>query len=343
MFVLGIFARWIEKTRNLAAGYLQVILISILLSLVMGLRSFSVGTDTSHYVDAFNQFRFIPLASWHQTHYEFLYVVFNKLVLLLSGDARCMILLESSITVALFGRFFYKNSPDPLLSFGVYYLCFFYLSAFNISRFWLAMAIALFGYDLARAGRLVPSLCWAVIGGLIHTSVVLIAAIYIIISNLSIKNDSTILLVLFGGVALSFFSGHFLGLLAALFPRYSVYIDSDLGVSSGILFPLILSCMVIGSLLIIEIEEDTSEMGDVRLLSLVVVLGVMLLLMGGKVDIAARGAQLFTIFLTLLIPRVACISRYGNIYALSCIACLALYCINLLLSNSGEIIPYMLL
>lgn len=343
ILILGLLSRWFERSSAIANQLLQTITICLFLSIIMGFRSTSVGTDTSHYVDAFYQIQFVPLVSWSQTHYEFLYVVFNKLIQLFTDDCRYLFLLESIATVSLFGRFFYRNSPNVLVSFLVFYFGYFYLSAFNISRFWLAVSIALCGYDYIRTGRLLPAIIWAILGGLFHTSVFFFIFIYVLMGKVKIKNDSSILLILFGAVALSFFANQLLALFAALFPRYAVYINNDIGASSGWVFPLMLSCIVIGGLLVTEIEEVDFEMEYVRELSLLVVFGVMLLLMGGISDVAARGAQLFTIFLTLLIPKVARITRYEGFYTLCCLACLSAYCLILLASNSGEIIPYIFL
>lgn len=343
IFILAFLSRWVEKTGAISDQLLQTISICIFLSMVMGFRSISVGTDTPHYVDAFYQMQFVPLVSWSQTHYEFLYVVINKIILLITNDYRILILLESIVIVSLFGRFFYRNSPNVLISFLVFYLGYFYLSAFNISRFWLAVSVALCGYDFVRTGRLLPAIILATLGGLIHTSVFVYIFIYVLLGKVRIKNDSSILLILFGAVALSFLANQLLTLFAVLFPRYAVYVDYDIGASSGWLFPLMLSCIVIGGLLITEIEEADFEIEYVRLLSLLVVFGLTLLLMGGISDIAVRGAQLFTVFLTLLIPNIANISRYGGIYAFGCLASLSVYCLILVASNSGEIVPYIFL
>ena len=93
-------------------------------------------------------------------------------------------------------------------------------------------------------------------------------------------------------------------------------------------------------MLLIKDSYSTEEAIEARFQGILLLLGALLLLMGGSVAEAARAAQMFTIFLTLFIPRVVSLSKYGNIFGGLCLLVLIMYYYTQLAANSAEVIPY---
>lgn len=320
------------------------VLIGFALVSVMGLRDVSVGTDTLTYAEAYELINnYLPISSWQTTHYEVLYFLFNKFIGLFTDNPANFLFVESVLIVFLLLRFIWRHSSNPVLSTLLFELAYFYFFAFNISRFYLALGIALIGFDYVVKQKALKAVIFPAIGMLIHTSIVLLLVAFLVFSCIKKISDSDVVLIGIAAYALSFFAEGLFAVFVEIFDRYQVYYSIESTVTSGIALPAILFLVVLGGLLLLDFsKKDLETQRIARIEAVFILFGASLLLMGGSIEEAGRTAQMFLIFLIVFVPKVAQGSRYGNVFNVSIIAVFSVYFISQLLANNAGIVPYIL-
>lgn len=112
----------------------------ILLFIFSAFRAYSVGTDTEHYLKAFN-----ILESGGLMFMEPFWVSLNKLVLYFGGNFRYILVVSSFLV--LFPVFYVvlKSSKNAMLSIFLYFVLYIYLQSLNITREMIAVSIVFLG------------------------------------------------------------------------------------------------------------------------------------------------------------------------------------------------------
>jgi len=114
--------------------------LTIILTLVCGLRGEFVGVDTQSYHNIFNNL----LIESPVRIIEYGYLLFLKLVIALQGTQQLVFLVFAGFTIYCFSRFIIRYSKDPYLSLTIFVLVGpLYLSTFNQIRQYLAIGIFL--------------------------------------------------------------------------------------------------------------------------------------------------------------------------------------------------------
>lgn len=140
-----------RKKRFLFQAFGIMILLAIL-------RGPTIGSDLAgHYARNFSNIAFL---SWSRlldfsvlSGYEIGYVVFCKLISLISTDVQWFITVVGVITYSVMARFIYRNSENVVLStFLVIFSCTYYMF-FNILRQALAVSIVLLGYEVLKSKK----------------------------------------------------------------------------------------------------------------------------------------------------------------------------------------------
>ena len=114
----------------------------IVLTLISGLRSADVGTDTQMYIDAYAEIGQSTFP-FDNVRYEFGFSLLFNLCYKISTNPQFMLLITSLIINFGVLYFIFKMSPDPTFSVLLYLLSFNYFISFNLMRQYLGTAIVL--------------------------------------------------------------------------------------------------------------------------------------------------------------------------------------------------------
>lgn len=133
----------IRESKKKKIIYLFIIFIPM--TIIMGIRDISVGTDTSLYCSIF---KYIANENFNTalSQYPIVWVSINKIISLI-GTNNVNYIFPIAVFINLFiAKFIYENSTDVKMSVILYILSYFYLTSFNIGRQFLSMAICAYAY-----------------------------------------------------------------------------------------------------------------------------------------------------------------------------------------------------
>lgn len=185
--------------------------LGVILAFFLGLRSFSVGTDTVHYIDEFQSLSFATLTQSHsELGFAFLELVFYKLF----HSETIVFLVFNSIIVTFFLVRFWELRDRyslPLLMFA--FTTYYYLMGANIIRQIIALGIVFWATRyIFEKKKPIVFIIWTVLAALLfHTTAVAGVLIYFL-SVLIDFNKLTLKKILFcvagiiAALALVFFS-----------------------------------------------------------------------------------------------------------------------------------------
>lgn len=322
-------------------GKAYLILCGTMMSLVMGLRHYSVGTDTLQYWIAFDRIDGRGLQSLQSERYEPLYTLFNLVVGIFTNNEGVFLLIESSVTILLISRFIFNNSNHIALSMIVFQLCYLYCTAFNLSRAYLAIAIALQGFTV-RSNIGWKNFIPVVLACFVHSSSIVMV---LFLGLLKFKNkisDFSVIALFFAFVFAGILASPLLHIFVTLFPKYAIYINivNVRSESLGIM-QLFVPALVLASLLL-STNKESENYGTIRALSVIVLSGVFFTLVGSVSGVAQRLTQYSYLFLIILIPLIDGESKWGRLVSTGGIVFLLAYYLNQLNVNSSEISPYLM-
>src|SRR5699024_7439203 len=129
--LIGVFLEKNKQRFHLTVSFLILFFLS-------AFRDISIGTDTESYEGIFNRVllggQIVQEAGWYY---------FNKVVVLLGGDFRWVLILSSLLVITPIYRVSRRYSFNPCLSIFLFYSLYFYLQSFNIMRQIIAVSILL--------------------------------------------------------------------------------------------------------------------------------------------------------------------------------------------------------
>lgn len=193
-----------HKTRN---RIIFIIIACLQWILISGLRADSIGDDTKNYLNMFDDvsnlsWRTLLLGFWKYIttgstgifgleDIEPLFLIFNKLVSCISTDHIFYKFIIAVIFMGSFGRFVYKYSKDPCLSFILYGSLFYNMFSLTGYRQVLSVALIFFGFDFIRKRKLIPFLLILITAFFLHRTSMVFALLYLFANK---KFTSTYLL-----------------------------------------------------------------------------------------------------------------------------------------------------
>lgn len=167
-------------------------IISIIMIFHAGLRNQAVGEDTYQY---FQLFEDVKTKTWLSIYEEFLnyfkfgegkdigYMFFQKTIQLFTSEFQIFLFIVAIILFSALGNFIYRNTSklnDTVLAFIIYFVMFYNVFSISAIRQSLALAAALYGYELIKKKKLFPFLILIIIASLVHKSVLIFLPFYFI-------------------------------------------------------------------------------------------------------------------------------------------------------------------
>lgn len=289
------------------------IICSVAWILISGLRNVSVGADTLAYERKFYEVANMSWASlWNNIVYYIssgqiftettdfkdvgLYV-FNKIIQVFFPTYQGYLFVVAVIFMVALGRFIYKNSRDPFISFLLFDCLFYSFYAITGTRQTVATAIVvLFGYEAIKERKLLKFSALMLLALLVHKSAICFFPFYFLYEK---KITKKYLGIMAGIIAISFVFRYqlivFLGGLVG-YSRYAVQYDTSGPITFTFLLIMVFALTAIKKDEIIRINPN--EPGIINAL----ILSLCFLPLAFIDPSAMRVTYYFAIFLMLLLP-----------------------------------------
>lgn len=222
----------------------------IVLTLVSGLRSADVGTDTQMYIDAYEEIGNSPFP-FTNVRYEFGFSLLFNLCYKISSNPQFMLLVTSFIINFGVLYFIFKMSPDPSFSILLYLFSFNYFISFNLMRQYLGTAIVLLFIPCLKKKHYILYLIGCLLSVLFHKINIVLALL--ILCPFIKKNIAVFLAIACGAFVVLILGDNILVPIIRLL-HYEFYLTSVFFTSWGtmnaifdLMFPLICIVLILSS------------------------------------------------------------------------------------------------
>jgi hypothetical protein len=219
----------------------------VILILFTGLR-WETGTDWIGYKELFDSLELDWTFLLNVYSFDLGYVIFNAIVKIFTDNYTIFLILDSVLALGIVFSFLLKFSPNPNLSFFVFYNAFFVSQFMGSNRRIIAMGAALFVFYYVFTQKKLKYTVWHLLAFLFHRSSIMVGLTWLIPKQLfSVKKISSILVfsLIMGILELPFKFIGFLGTVLStvvnnpLVEKMLFYSENQLTVSENI-NPLVL-------------------------------------------------------------------------------------------------------
>lgn len=271
-----------------------------------GFRGANVGNDTLKYLSLFDFINNRYSDFGHLSdRYGFGYIIFNKLIYCFTTNSQWLIIITSFITIALFIRFFYKNSKNIYISIFLFITLMFYYFTMSGIRQAFAMALVTVAYDFLKKKKIIPYMLIIFIASQFHSMAIIFIFIYPITYLKFNKKNVTLLLII--GIVGFFTFESALNIVFEYFPMYKYYLGSDY-FGSGNIANIINAIIPMIILLWGNIQKSTykythnDEEND--LIRFLILIGMIFSFISIRASVIDRVYYYFAIFNLIYIPNI---------------------------------------
>lgn len=209
-----------------------------LVTLLAALRKYTVGIDLEvHYADRFSTIAHLPwnqLTTYQKAHtYDFGFIVFDKVLGLISDNPQIFIVVTSIIIYGLVARYIYRHSDNVVLETFMFITSFTMMMYMNIIAQALAIAIILFGLDFLADKKYVKYVFCVLIATTIHTSAI-VCIVFIPLLNLPNNKKYIIEYITAVGIGSLFLDKIVTVLIRTVFSEFAPYFEAGSYHGAGI-------------------------------------------------------------------------------------------------------------
>lgn len=286
-----------EKVENTSLKRFFVVLVTVQLILVLALRYVTVGVDVSRYVAYFQTMPYYSSldALLISSRYELCYKLFNKFISFFTMNEQIFLSFVAIVSMVPVGRFIYKYSKMPLLSFALYIAFGYYSFNFSGLRQAMAFAITLSSYDYIRERKLSKFIICIILASLFHKSAFSFLPAYFI-TNLKL-NKATVGIIMSLNMLLFLFRKQILTFVIS-----TIYSSYHLVESTS--FSWMTLCLVILLFGAIFYKDMMAVSEKNNALYVFLTVGVSVMLYASVGTNVMRVANYYYIFVILFIPEV---------------------------------------
>lgn len=232
IILIALFFCLFLKDENKKQKKIVIAIMVILLSLLSGLRHYTIGNDTGNYLRHFEQITIYGADAIKMSSFEIGYNVFEYLVSFFSSNYNVFLFIVSLVINTSVGVFIYKYSRKAMFSFVLFILLRFFFGEMNIIREYLAIAVFLTSMKYIENRKLIKFSIVTIIASLFHTSSLFAFAIYFLYDMKLTPLKKYVLLVFCAGVCaflypLAIQMTSLLGVYGKYIPRF--YDSDELG------------------------------------------------------------------------------------------------------------------
>ena len=296
-----------SKSSSANSRKVYIILITLQLTLLSGLRHWSVGADTTVYAESFfNDMQYSFLDAVNNFINIFFgdekgkdpgYFIFVKIVQFFTDDYQIYLLTIAIIFTFSLGYFIFRNSTEPVFSFLLYSCLFWAFFSITGHRQTLATALCLIGYEFIKKKKLLPFAVLNVFAFVLHKSSMVFFLFYFLAHKKVTRTYFAGILLLFPIIMINriYYSN-----LMKFFSGYDEYgINEAAGTGTFTTIFIIIAFVTFWRLKII-IQNNPQASHYIN----AILIGLLLLPLTWVNPSAMRIVQYFSIFLILLIPEI---------------------------------------
>ena len=312
-----------KRLKNSQGNKLFLTFSFIALTLIFGLRDYSIGTDTKVYVEFFNWVSNSKYFSYVLSHsiFEIGFVIYTKLITLFTDNVTVYLFISAALCVGPVILIISKYSKNSFLSIILYVFLRVYFTEMCLMRQALAVSIYLLAVLLyldkknSKFKNLV-AITLIVIASSFHVSAILYFAVFGLTmskkSLITIENGARLSIII--SIALVVFYEVLMNTMIIILPRYAAYFTSewsDANYNASIFnFLIQLVFLIIGTVFVKNEQPDSVTNFSITVLFLSVVFYALSI----RMEIWERAAFDLSIFTPLLwVPEfVSKIKKYKN-------------------------------
>lgn len=272
------------------------IIICVLLTLVAGLRDYSIGNDTVSYLGFFNNVLYNYQTSRFERGFVYLMLFIKKIF-----NNYTVFLLASSIFFnSAICKLIRKESPNMLISFLIFFLGRFFFSEMNIMRQFIAIGIIIVGFKYIYNRNFIKYLLCVILASLFHKSALINIILYFIFDIKITKKIGAILTLC--SLTMFLFFQKVINYIVLKFNIYEEYVDVYLNSNKlgSLLNFLICFMIIIYVLFIIKKEKKKSKKENFYLWLLI--LSTISSFLSIRMSVLSRIQNYFDIFIIIIIP-----------------------------------------
>lgn len=335
--VLIIFAGLYINNKSQLQRRNYVIFVTVLLTLVAGLRSIWVGTDdTSLYYYHFLENMHQSIAEiWETEKKDPLYYVFQKILSIVVGNNYQLLLLISAAFYAIsVGNLIYLESKNPLVSYILLLSMGFFFFSMNGLRQTLAMSVLMFAYFPLRNRNLIKFILLVALASAFHKTAIVFLLAYP--ATRAKINATTVTLYLVVFLFCLAFAPSILGAITEHASQYDNRFQYYLTMSQGLTYSGLVQLILFGAFSISRYKPVLQLDSRATLLYILLVWAILFQTMATTIAEMFRIAMYFSAFLIILIPKVLDTLSYENKRLITLSLCTALI-IYFLFLGTGKV------
>jgi hypothetical protein len=323
------FAFIYSFSKSKEIGFLAKILCFLTLFIPAAIR-YNISTDYQAYVSIYND-----VASNKNPHGEAGFLLLNKIIYILGGNAQCVFALVAFLTYF----FLFKSVTKKIFLLVIpVYIMLYYIPSYNIMRQVLSVTIVYYAMKKYEKKEWLLTLFYFCLASFFHISAILFLLYFLVCSMLNIKRHTSFLLCLSVYMLINIFNVIDIFFKLAKLTSYAVYLQTgyirQTEFRSGLSF-LIYFLMIFTLLVGIKGKNRMSSNARIGL-----ILFFFMALMGIKIFILNRLRDGFMITLLPALENVNNKSKYRKIIiSVFLLFSLASF-FGLLLNGKGSFIPY---
>ena len=157
-------------------------ILALQMALIAGLRSYNVGWDTRSYTGFFSRAVNYDLGFifTNDVELEKGYVLLEYFTSKISTNPTVIFLIIAIFYCFSVGRFIYRNSKDPILSYVIFISMGFYTFSMTALRQTVAIGIILFSFEFVKKRKFIPFLLLVLLASTFHYSALVFLPFYFI-------------------------------------------------------------------------------------------------------------------------------------------------------------------
>lgn len=170
----------LKLIRSPGAKKLFFFFVVLQLSIISGLRAYSVGWDTENYVLFYKEAASLSISQIIKGSFDIEkgYIIFEYLVAKISKNPSTFFLILSGIYMLMIGKLIYKFSADPIYSFILFISLGYFAFSMTALRQTLAIAVVLMSFKFLVERRFFPFLFYVLLASTFHISALVFLPAY---------------------------------------------------------------------------------------------------------------------------------------------------------------------
>lgn len=325
------------------------IIVSLQLFLILALRNPILGTDLQIYSKGFqyisrlsftemiSKLHLIKVADLiYPFSFESGYTVLNWSISRIGLGFQGLLAVCAAINVISIGRFIYKYSDEPVLSFAIFISFNMYFYCFGILRQSLALSIMLWAIPYMIDKNYLKAALVIFVAFLMHRTAIVVFPL-ILLAKIKVKRNYFIYTYIAGAILIFTASLIYRTLILRIMQIMNIgYVSIDFHINN---FTILI--MAIGIIIYLLIDFKVFENQSLNLSCWAVVLLFLLQPFAMCNDVFARISELYTVFLIILIPGLIYTYKNKNTRLVAEICVFVLMFGFMIYSYSkSEIVPY---